>query len=354
MKKRLLGVMVVCMIATSFWGQVAWGQEAILREDHPEQYTVVKGDTLWDISEKFLQNPWMWPEIWHVNPQIDNPHLIYPGDVIRLIYLDGQPRLTVERGDQSRTYKVQPGTVKLSPSVHVVPLSEAIPSIPLDAIDTFLSDSRIVQPGDLEMAPYVVAGAHNRLIVGAGDFLYARGDFESGVPVYGVYRRGDAYVDPETDEVLGIQARNIGTVKVKSIDKDIATNTVTRTTEEIRIKDRLLPREERPVDSNFFPSAPADEVNGIILAVEGGVSQVGKMDVVVLNRGEREGLQPGNVLAVYKRGALTRDPVAEEIVKLPDERAGLLMVFRTFEKLSFGLVLEAELPLATMDLVRNP
>lgn len=354
MKKRLLGLMVLGMITTSFWGQSAWGQEAILREDHPDQYTVVKGDTLWDISDKFLQNPWMWPEIWHVNPQIDNPHLIFPGDLIRLIYLDGRPRLTVQRGDESRTYKVAPGTKKLSPSIHVIPLAQAIPSIPLDAIDTFLSDSRIVLPGELEAAPYVLAGAHSRLIVGAGDFLYARGDFANGVPVYGVYRRGDAYVDPETDEVLGIQARNIGTVKVKSIDGDIATSTVTRTTEEIRIKDRLLPREERSIDSSFFPSPPAEQVEAIILAVEGGLSQVGKMDVVVLNRGEREGLKPGNVLAVYKRGALTRDPVAEEVVKLPEEKAGLLMVFRTFEKLSFGLVLEAELPLATMDIVRNP
>lgn len=349
MKKILLGIIALSMIAS-----FSWGQDAVLRDDHPEQYSVVKGDTLWDISDKFLENPWMWPEIWHVNPQIDNPHLIYPGDLIQLIYLDGQPRLTVQRGDESRTYKVDPGTVKLSPSVHVIPLAEAIPSIPLDAIDTFLSDSRIVSAGELEGAPYVLAGAHERLIVGAGDFLYARGDFSNSHPVYGIYRRGDVYVDPVTDEVLGIQARDIGTVKVKTIDDDIATSTVTRTTEEIRIKDRLLAHEERPIDSSFFPSSPDTNISGTILAVEGGVSQVGKMDVVVLNRGQREGLKPGNVLAVYKKSALTRDPIANEVVALPEERAGLLMVFRSFEKLSFGLVLEAELPLATMDIVRNP
>src|SRR5690606_15089586 len=129
---------------------------------------------------------------------------------------------------------------------------------------------------------------------------------------------------------------------------------VTRTTEEIRVKDRLLSHEARPVDSNFFPSPPDSEVEGLILAVEGGVSQVGKMDVVVINRGEREGIAAGNVLAVYKKSALTRDPIANEVVALPEERAGLLMVFRTFEKLSLGLVLEAELPLSTMDKVRNP
>ncbi|MCW8195550.1 LysM peptidoglycan-binding domain-containing protein [Proteobacteria bacterium 005FR1] len=349
MKKLLIGIFAFAVFAAS-----TWGQEAILREDHPDRYTVAKGDTLWDISRKFLQNPWMWPEIWHVNPQIDNPHLIYPGDTISLVYMDGQPRLTVQRGADSRTFKVEPGTVKLSPSVHVIPLAEAIPSIPLDAVDTFLSNSRIVSAGELEDAPYVLAGGRDRLIVGAGDFLYARGDFEQDVPVYGVYRKGDVYVDPITEEVLGVQALDIGTVRIKDIEGDIATSEVTRTTEEIRIKDRLLAHEQRPIDSSFFPSAPASTVEGLILAVEGGVSQVGKMDVVVLNRGEREGLRPGNVLAVYKKAALARDPVANEVVALPEERAGLLMVFRTFEKISFGIVLEAELPLSTKDIVRNP
>lgn len=349
MKNILMGIIALTMVVTS-----AWAQEAILRDDHPERYTVVKGDTLWGISGKFLANPWMWPEIWHVNPQIANPHLIYPGDVISLVYVDGQPRLVVERGDDARTYKVQPGTVKLSPSVRVLPLAEAIPSIPLDAINSFLSSSRVVSAQELEQAPYVLAGGRDRLIVGKGDFLYARGDFSSDIQSFGVYRRGDIYMDPLTKELLGVQARDIGSVRMRSVEGDIATTAVTRTTEEIRIKDRLLPQEERQIDATFFPSAPEAEVNGIILAVEDGVSQVGKLDVVILNRGEREGLQPGNVLAVYKKGALTRDPVANQVVALPDERAGLLMVFRTFEKLSFGLVLEAEMPLAINDLVRNP
>lgn len=349
MKKILMGIIALAMFATS-----TWGQDAILRDDHPERYTVVRGDTLWGISGKFLENPWMWPEIWHANPQIANPHLIYPGDVISLVYVDGRPRLIVERGDEARTYKVQPGTVKLSPSVRVLPLADAIPSIPLDAINSFLSSSRVVGPQELEQAPYVLAGGRDRLIVGKGDFLYARGEFSDEVQSYGVYRRGDVYMDPVTKELLGVQARDIGTVRMRSMEGDIATTAVTRTTEEIRIKDRLLPQEERQIDATFFPSAPESEVDGVILAVEDGVTQVGKLDVVILNRGEREGLQAGNVLAVYKKGALTRDPVTNQVVALPNERAGLLMVFRTFEKLSFGLVLEAELPLAVNDLIRNP
>lgn len=347
MKKKLIGFIALAVISVTLWAQ----QEAILRDDHPDRYTVVKGDTLWDISNRFLNNPWMWPEIWYVNPQIENPHLIFPGDDITLIYLDDQPRLTVERSEARR---VPPGTVKLSPSVHVVPLDEAIPAIPLDAIEAFLSRSRIVSAAELEEAPYVVAGSQGRLLASTGDSVYARGEFPADVNQYGVYRRGDVYTDPETGELLGVQALDIGSVSMKGLEGDIATTEVTRVAEEMRIKDRLLTQEERAVDPNFFPSAPDADVDGVILAVEGGVTQVGKMSVVVINRGEREGLAEGNVLAVYKRGETTRDPVAGDVIQLPDERAGLLMVFRSFEKLSLGLVLEADRPLRINDKVRNP
>ncbi len=343
MKKLFLGMLAACLLAGPFASALA--EEPELRNDYPENYTVRKGDTLWDISETFLQNPWMWPEIWHVNTQIANPHLIYPGDVIRLIYLDGKPRLTLERSER---------TFKLSPKTRVIEGDDAISTIPLSAINSFLSRSRIVGVGELEQAPHVVAGEDKRLIVGAGDRLYARGEFTEGPSVYGVYRKGDVYRDPETGEILGVQARDIGTAKLRAIDGEIATMAITRTTEEIRVGDRFLVQEERPVDSFFSPSRPAGEVNGIILAVEGGVSQVGKLDVVVINRGEREAMEVGDVLAVYKRGGEFKDRIAGDTVVLPDERAGLLMIFRTFDKVSLGLVLEAERPLAVKDRVRNP
>lgn len=349
MKKIFIG-----LVTSFFLSMLTWAEDAILKPAHPDRYIVVKGDTLWDISDKFLQNPWMWPEIWHVNPQISNPHLIFPGDAITLIYLDGRPRLTVQRGSESRTFKMSPGDVKLSPTIHVLPLGDAIPAIPLDKVDNFLSRSRIVEKGELERAPYVVSGASKRLIVGAGDDLYARGNFPDNVPVYGVYRGGDVFTDPESGEILGYQALDIGTAKLRARHNDVGTFSVTRTTEEIRIEDRLLPHEERSIDSTFFPSPPADEIEGVIMAVEGGVTQVGKMDVVVLNRGEREGLEVGNVMAIYKKGGQIRDRVKNEIIDLPEERAGLLMVFRTFEKMSFGLVLESDRPLAVLDKVRKP
>lgn len=348
MKKILFGLILASALVATAWGQ------PVLRDDYPERYTVVKGDTLWDISNRFLQNPWMWPEIWQVNPQIDNPHLIFPGDNITLIYLDGQPRLTVERGDQIRTQDARSGDIKLSPRIHVTPIDEAIPSIPLDMIDSFLSDSRIVSLQELEEAPYVLAGGENRLLVGAGDTLYARGSFAEDIPSYGIYRKGDIYIDPVTEEILGVQARSIGSVRLRALEGDIATTTVTRSSEEIRIADRLMTQEERSIDSNFWPSNPDQDIEGQILAVEGGLSKVGKFDVVVLNRGLREGISVGNVLAVYKAPQQTRDRVTNTIVNLPEEKAGVLMVFRAFEKLSLGLIMEAEFPISTMDMVRKP
>ena len=337
MKTRILGLLGACLLL----GQ-AMAEEPRLRADYPEEHTVVKGDTLWDISNSFLNNPWMWPEIWHVNPQISNPHLIYPGDVIRLVYFDGKPRIVVDR------------VVKLSPQVRVLDAGEAIPRIPLDKINTFLSRSRIVTQEELDRAPHVVSGEAKRLVLGKGDRLYARGTFDEDISVYGVYRRGETYKDPQTGEFLGIQAMDIGSGRMRALEGDIATLLMTRTTEEVRVGDRLLSEEASAIDSTFFPSAPTGEVNAQIIAVEGGVTQVGKMSVVVINRGVREGMEVGNVLAVYKRGGTVKDRVKGDTVTLPDERAGLVMVFRTFEKLSLGLVLEAERPLAILDLVRNP
>lgn len=347
MKKILLAVAAASLISL-----LSWAQDPVLKQGHPDEYTVKKGDTLWDISATFLNSPWLWPEIWHVNPHIENPHLIFPGDLIKLIYLDGQPRLTVER-----TLKMVPGaggTTKLSPSIRVQRTEDAIATIPLDKIDAFLSRSRIVEPGLLEGAPYMLAGQQQRVIVGAEDQAYARGSFDGTYSNYGVYRKGQIFKDPVTKEFLGVYAQGIGTVAIEKIEGEIAKVDIVRTYEEIRPGDQLLPSEDRSVDSLFYPSAPDDDINAQIIAVEGGVTQVGKFNVVIINRGEREGLQIGNVLAIYKTGEVVRDRVKGGKVALPDERAGLLMVFRTFEKLSFGLVLEADRPLAVNDKVRNP
>lgn len=343
MKKIVLGFILLMSAAISTQGAE---QHQLLNEDIPDQYEVEKGDTLWDISAIFLRNPWMWPEIWHANQQIANPHLIYPGDLISLVYIDGKPRLQINR---SREHK-------LSPQIRTVDHQQAITALPLDTIDNFLSKSRVTSSAELNAAPYVLGGYERRLLMGMGDDFYARGDFTDNQLNYGIYRRGDPYIEPSTGEVLGLRAEDVGSAKVKAVKDSIASLGATRSVGEIRFKDRLLSREERNLGlaSTFYPRAPKDKVAGVVLNVEGGVRNAGALDVVALNRGDRDGLQAGDTLAIYKGGEMIKDRIADERIRLPDERIGLLMVFYTYEKMSFGLVMQADRQLDIGDLVRNP
>jgi LysM repeat protein len=344
-------VAVLCAIALpSFAAQ--------LKSDHPEKYTVQEGDTLWGISEKFLQDPWLWPEIWQVNNYIDNPHLIFPGDVIGLVYRqttkpgktepETEVQLTVlERGEGSRT-------VKLTPTARITPIESAIPAIPLDAISSFMNNSRIVKSQELEAAPYVLSGEDQRLIAGSGGSVYARGFKGEPAAGYGVFRKSQLYVDPDTNEVLGLEAKEIGMGTVESYDGDVAKIDMHAAREEVMIGDRLLPTEDRKLVTAYMPSAPEREVQGRMIAVLSGVSQIGQFNVVVINQGERDGVKEGNVLAIFKEGGVVLDRVTRTKVRLPAERAGLMMVFRTFEKVSYGLVLKAKKSLSVGDQVRNP
>jgi len=341
MRKSLLALLLLA------GASLAHGEE-LLREGHPQRYTVMQGDTLWDIAGKFLNQPWQWPHIWHANPQIANPDLIYPGDSLVLGMVNGQPQLFLERG-QSR------GTVKLSPHVRATPVAEAIPSIPLGAINAFLISNRIVDDASVfDTAPYIVAGNQERVLSGMGDRIYARGQFDPAHTVYGIFRQGKVYTDPQTQEVLGINADNIGGGEVVATEGDIATLNLQRSTAEVRLGDRLFTSEEHAINSTFFPSPPASAIEGRIIDVPRGVTQIGKYDVVTLDKGERDGLEEGNVLAIYKTGETVRDRISGEQVKVPDERAGLVMVFRAYQKLSYGLVLTASRSLAIQDKIRNP
>ena len=317
-----------------------------LAEDHPDQYLVVKGDTLWDITEKFLKSPWLWPKVWSVNPQIDNPHLIYPGDTIYLVYVNGQPQLRLKRGPR-----------KLSPEIRRTPLAQAIPAIPLQDIKSFLSDNLIMDKEALEQAPYVVAGVNERIVSGAGDRVYARGklqDEAAGQEFFGIYRPSRAYIDPESGEELGFESQSIGSGYLQATDNDIMTLKLKKTSQEVRVLDRVLPTPEGEIQSVFYPSATDEPVTGQILSVLRGVDKIGQFDVVAINRGLREGLAVGNVFYVYKKGELIVDPVTKEQLELPSERAGLVMVFKTFEKISYALVMRAQSSLAVLDEVRSP
>ena len=341
MRKTLLALLLLAS-AGAAQGQVQ------LRDGFPQQYTVVSGDTLWDISGKYLREPWQWPQLWRANPQIENPNLIYPGDTLTFSYVNGQPRLTLNRGESR-------GTIKLSPRIRTSPVAEAIPSIPLKSINSFLLSNRIVDKAeDFDKAPYIVAGDAERVLSGTGDRIFARGHFDPDQPVYGIFRQGKIYTDPQTKEFLGINADDIGGGEIVATEGDVATLALQRTTQEVRLGDRLFSGEERSINSTFMPSAPTSNINGVIIDVPRGVTQIGAMDVVTLNKGKRDGLAKGNVLVVMKTGETVRDRITGQPLKIPDERAGLLMVFRTYDKLSYGLVLNASRSLAVLDKVRNP
>ncbi|RDE18791.1 LysM peptidoglycan-binding domain-containing protein [Motiliproteus coralliicola] len=344
---KLLSAVAAILLAGSLLFTTSVHADVIeLADDHPDQYVVVRGDTLWDISGTFLKSPWLWPKVWSVNPQIDNPHLIFPGDVIYLVYINGQPQLRLKRGPR-----------KLSPEIRRTPLSQAIPTIPLQDIKSFLSDNLIMDREALEKAPYVVAGVNERIVSGAGDKVYARGKLENEQVVqefFGIYRPARLYVDPDTGEELGFESQSIGSGYLKAREADILTLTLKRTSQEVRKLDRVLPTPEGKVQSVFFPSVTERPLEGKILSVLRGVDKIGQFDVIAINRGQREGVEPGNVFQVYKAGEQVVDPVTKELITLPSERAGLVMVFKTFDKVSYALVMRATSALAVLDEVRSP
>jgi hypothetical protein len=356
--------LTACLIGLLMVGTTALAADEVqLNPSHPERYTVVRGDTLWDISGRFLQTPWLWPEVWYVNPQIENPHLIYPGDVIVLSFVDGKPRLSVERGgghgggDGGLSGELgQDG--RLSPRAIELPLDAAIPTLPLDAIQQFLTQTRVMTKEQLKSAPYVLIGEEEHLLTGAGDRLYARGKFEASQKSYDFVRPGDPYQDPDTGEILGYEAFHLGNGRLDRVGNP-ATFQVLKSNRELRSGDRLIPANDKAISTHFQPHPPAKSITGKIIAVMDGVVQIGQFQVVVLNRGEKDGIDVGTVLAVYQTGPTVTDTIKNdgekpEQVKLPDERAGELMVFRTFDRLSFGLIMRATRSMHILDRVTNP
>lgn len=306
----------------------------VLNASHPQDYKVIKGDTLWDISAKFLEQPWQWPEIWQVNPQIENPHLIYPGDIISLSYINGQPVLSLSRGLTS---------YKLSPEAREIKLDQAISTIPRAAIAAFLSKPLVVGEETLNNAPYIVASTDERLILGSNDRAYVRGIENDDDEQFSVFRGGKVYSDPETGEILGYEAIYTAEALLEKVD-EISTIMLRNTNREVLTGDRLLPVDDDQYDMTFFPRAPEHAVNGRIISVFDGVSQVGQYQIVVLNRGSREDIEAGHVLTILQAGQTIKDSVSiikNDMITLPDESAGIAMVFKVFEKVSYALVMKA-------------
>ncbi len=331
----ILGLLLSCSAIAA--------EPVALNPAHPERYTVVKGDTLWDISALFLRDPWLWPEVWYVNPQIENPHLIYPGDEILLTYRDGRPILTLNRKN------------RLSPQVRATPIDEAIPTIPIDAIAQFLTRPFVMEENELEQAPYIVHFLDDHIIGGAGISFYARSIMQDDTLRYTIVRPGKPYKDPETEEILGYEAAFIGDADLKRTG-DPAKLFIASSEMEAIIGDRLIKAEEDEPLVNFQPRAPEADIEGRIISVLNGVSQIGQYNVVVLSKGARDGLEPGHVMQILQGGEDVRDIIKGrgETFTTPLEEAGILMVFRTFDKVSFALVLRATKPLHVLDWVRPP
>ena len=354
------------LLAVLLMSTVAFAQDAVeLNPDHPTRYIVKRGDTLWDISSHFLVEPWRWPEIWQANPQIANPHLIYPGDELSLFYRDGQPVIQVTRraetgGGGVVSRQTGPRTVKLSPSIHVLEREEAVPTIPIDAIRPFLARPRVLGPGEFEAAPYVVSAGREALVAYLGLQIFVRGlDPQQGAR-YGVYRRGQVYRNPaDPDEILGYEAIHVADAVVEK-PGDPATVLLMTSTQEVRAGDRLFPVSNDQVVSNFTPRAPDWDVQGQIISVVEGVTEIGENDIVVLNLGSRDGIKEGLVLGIFQAGDRVEDVWAEKdqlekvYVNLPDLRAGTVMVFRPFERVSYALVMQATRAMHLHDSVKNP
>ena len=344
----------------------------VMRPDYPERYVVVKGDTLWDISKRFLKDPWLWPSVWRINPAIRNPHLIYPGDVIVMYQVDGKPYLTLdgqagitpekpEHVSSGGTMEhVKPGlkVVKLEPTSHVSGIQKAISTIPMSAIRPFLDRPRMVTEDQLEDAPYIVSSYEEHLISGTGNTVYARG-IKNPVNGYNIVRPGKEYIDPETGDVLGYEAIYLADARLVKMGKDSdepATLKVTNALREVLNNDVLIPYEDREHMFQFTPRAPESKVKGQIVSVFNGVTQIGQHMVVVLNRGEADGLAPGHVLAVIQKGAEVKDSrrLIWTSVDLPDERAGVMMVFKTYKHVSYALIMEASRAMHVDDRFENP
>ncbi len=351
----------------------AWAQQVELAPDHPDRHVVQKGDTLWDIAQRFLARPWRWPEIWQINPQIENPHLIYPGDVVLLQYDGDRPFLAVQRGagvPTAGSTRRGPREQKLSPRIGVERrTAQAIPTLPLDMVVSFLLYPMVVEKAEFESRPHVqaVGPRGEELLAVEGEYIYVRGELEQDVSNFNIYRGGQEYRGgPSGDEFLGYEVRYIGEVEIE-LRGDPSRGLLVRSEFEIKGGDRLYPNIGGLIEdsySAFLPRSPGQPVKGSILSVVDGGRLPQEYQVVVLDLGEREGLESGHVLGLYRKGNVLEDkyaPVEQGLYgdafekrQIPELRSGVAMVFRVFPRVSYALVMELEREVYTGDIVRNP
>ncbi|HYN79797.1 MAG TPA: LysM domain-containing protein [Lamprocystis sp. (in: g-proteobacteria)] len=391
-------------LAVTLLGGSARVSAVELLPDAPTSYTVNAGDTLWSIAGRFLRDPWRWRELWASNAGPGDPDLIYPGDVLRLSTVDGQPRLGVDRGGESAGgYRGGMRVVKLSPRVRVSALRDAVPTIPIASIGPFLTQPYVANSDQIKRAPYVVGFPDEHIVAGVGDAVYVRRIEDTVTDQFQVLRPGDALRDPQTNEILGYESVFVANVALERVG-DPAKVRVLRAEREVAIGDRVIPAAQEETLSNFYPRPAPAGLRGQILSVLNGVTQVAHLDVVVINLGTRERLEPGHIFDIYQGGNKVLDQVRSGGANIwawreesplsgsfwfgndwttrswrhappddsapippttdmrrqrgtyihPFERSGVLMVFRTFERVSFAIVLDATRAMHINDQIAPP
>ncbi len=363
LKPQLLALAIAAVIGTISPASIAASPNINtprLQTSAPNVYVVKKGDTLWDISGKFLKSPWRWPEIWASNKHVKNPHWIYPGDRLLLCTLEGRPLIGKDEGDGCEgIISRYSGQVKLRPQVRIEPLDDRIPVIPLSDIQQWLYRTAIVSAENIANTPYVLGTADGRVIAGKGQNIYVRGQGLQNGQRYAVYHQGEPYYRIDSKgkkQLLGIELLQVASGIAIKNENDIATVELTDSYNgEVRRGDLVMLEQEAGLPSEFYPT-DADEVQtgGQIIRVMGSISNAGKYGVVTVDRGTQQGSQVGQVFSVYQQGETVRDPKTKEIVKLPNNKIGTVMIFRTFNDFSYAYVLASELPIKVGALIEPP
>lgn len=340
---------MACLALSSLAGIVV-AQNVQIRDDRPDSYIVVRGDTLWDISGVFLENPAAWPQIWRVNPQIDNPDLIYPGDIISLRYIDGRPVLELQRGAG-----VGDAVIRLSPGIRFEPLTNGIGEISFEDIASRLSRNLIVDPQVAEDAGYMLGTRSGNLFGSNGEVVYARGDWDPAMSSYAVVRPRRSFVHPDTGDVIGIELDHIGEGRVLELngEDDLATIRLSYVVQEVRRNDRVIQQDRPPIQSRYIPVVPDFAVNEYILGFTHGTEYGGAGDSVIVSGGQDIGLEVGHLLTIRRSDQELADDVRGDSVTVRGESYASAMVYRVFENASFALVLNSSSQMKSGDKVGN-